>query len=106
MWVLVGIIIALSHYFTWAARLFGRNPVAVLAFLLSYAKLLKTITVVSFTFLEYPDGSEVVWLYDGNISSEGKHIPLFVIAMLVLLLLFLPYTLVLLLGQWIQANPG
>ena len=109
IWVLVCTVITLCHYKTWAVRMFGRNPVAVLAtlFLLSYAKLLRTIiTALSFTFLEYPDGSEVaVWLYDGNVRYlQGKHIPLFLVAMIVLLLLFLPYTVVLSLGQWIQAR--
>ena len=109
IWVLVCTVIILCYYKTWAVRMFGRNPVAVLAtlFLLSYAKLLRTIiTALSFTFLEYPDRSEVaVWLYDGNVRYlQGKHIPLFLVAMIVLLLLFLPYTVVLSLGQWIQAR--
>ena len=109
VWVIVGTIVILSHYYGAVARMFGRNPIAVLAtlFLLSYAKLLRTIiAVLSFTYLEYPDGAEVaVWLYDGNIRYlKGKHIPLFLTALLVLLLLFLPYTLLLLLGQWIQAQ--
>ena len=109
VWVLVFTIIILCYYKTWAVRMFGRNPVAVLAtlFLLSYAKLLRTIiTALSFTFPEYPDGSEVaVWLYDGNVRYlQGKHIPLFLVAMIVLLLVFLPYTLVLLFGQWMQAH--
>ena len=109
IWVLVCSIIILCYYKTWAVRMFGRNPVAVLAtlFLLSYAKLLRTIiTALSFTFLEYPDGSEVaVWLYDGNVRYlQGKHIPLFLVAMMVLLLVFLPYTFVLLFGQWMQAH--
>ena len=109
IWVLVCTVIILSYYKTWAVRMFGRNLVAVLAtlFLLSYAKLLRTIiTALSFTFLEYPDGSEVaVWLYDGNVRYlQGKHVPLFLVAMIVLLLLFLPYTVVLSLGQWIQAR--
>ena len=109
VWVLVFTIIILCYYKTWAVRMFGRNPVAVLAtlFLLSYAKLLRTIiTALSFTFPEYPDGSEVaVWLYDGNVRYlQGKHIPLFLVSMTVLLLLFLPFTLVLSLGQWMQAH--
>ena len=109
IWILVCTVIVLCYYKTWAVRMFGRNPVAVLAtlFLLSYAKLLRTIiTALSFTFLDYPDGSEVaVWLYDGNVRYlQGKHIPLFLVAMMVLLLLFLPYTVVLSLGQWIQAR--
>ena len=109
IWVLVCTVIILCYYKTWAVRMFGRNPVAVLAtlFLLSYAKLLRTIiTALSFTFLEYPDRSKVaVWLYDGNVRYlQGKHIPLFLAAVIVLLLLFLPYTVVLSLGQWIQSR--
>ena len=46
-----------------------------------------------------------MWLYDGNVRYlQGKHIPLFLVAMTVLLLVLLPYTLVLSLGQWIQAR--
>ena len=109
VWAIVGTIVILSHYYGAVARMFGRNPIAVLAtlFLLSYVKLLRTIiTVLSFTYLEYPDGAKVaVWLYDGNVRYlKGKHIPLFLTALLVLLLLFLPYTLLLLFGQWIQAH--
>ena len=109
VWILIAITIFLGHYSTWAAKLLGRNPVAVLAtlILLSYAKLLCTIIAAfSVTYLEYPERSEVaVWLYDGNVQYlKGKHIPLFLAAMLVLLALFLPYTLLLLVGQWIQSK--
>ena len=46
----------------------------------------------------------MVWLYDANIGYlSGKHIPLFLMAVFVLLFLFLPYTLLLFLGQWLQA---
>ena len=109
MWILVGLIIAVSHYSTGIiVRILGRNPVAVLAtlFLLSYAKMLRTIiTALSFTSLEYPDESLVpVWLFDGNIGYlSGKHIPLFVAALVALFFLFLPYTLFLLVGHWLQA---
>ena len=50
VWVLIAITIFLGHYSTWAAKLLGRNPVAVLAtlILLSYAKLLRTI-IASFS---------------------------------------------------------
>ena len=109
VWILVGLIIAVSHYSTGIiVRILGRNPVAVLAtlFLLSYAKMLRTIiTALSFTSLEYPDESLVpVWLFDGNIGYlSGKHIPLFVAALVALFFLFLPYTLFLLVGHWLQA---
>ena len=109
VWILVGLIIAVSHYSTGIiVRILGRNPVAVLAtlFLLSYAKMLRTIiTALSFTSLEYPDESLVpVWVFDGNIGYlSGKHIPLFVAALVALFFLFLPYTLFLLVGHWLQA---
>ena len=106
IWLLVITIIVLSHYFTLAVRLSGRNAVQVLAtlFLLSYAKLLRIIiTVFQSTDLEYPDNSvRKVWLYDGNVDYlKGKHIPLF-IAALFLLLISLPYTAVLLFIQYLQ----
>ena len=109
IWSLAGLIIIASNYSSRIARLFGSNPVAVLAtlFLLSYAKLLRTIIASLFvTFLDYPNDVQVaVWLYDGNIRYlHGKHIALFLVALLTLLILFLPYTLLLTVGQWLQAN--
>ena len=109
IWSLVGLIIIVSDYSSTIAKLFGSNPVAVLAtlFLLSYAKLLRTIiAALFFTFLDYPNEVQVaVWLHDGNIKYlHGKHIVLFLVASLTLLLLFLPYTLLLTVGQWLQAK--
>ena len=106
---LVGLIIIANDYSSRIARLFGSNPVAVLAtlFLLSYAKLLRTIiAAMFFTFLDYPNGVHVaVWLHCGNIKYlHGKHIVLFLVALLVLLILFLPYILLLTVGQWLQAK--
>ena len=108
IWLLAAILILASKYSPWITRLLGTNPVAVLAtmFLISYAKLLRTIiTAFYIAFPEYPDGTkEAVWLFDGNIRYlHGQHIPLFLFALLVLIILFLPYTLFLLLGQWLQA---
>ncbi len=46
-----------------------------------------------------------MWVYDGNIGYiEGKHILLFLAGLLDLLLLFLPYALLLLFGQCIEAG--
>ena len=64
---LVIIIITLSEVSTQFAKLIGRrDPIAMLAtlILLSYAKLLSVIiTILSFTVLNYPDGSFVtIWL--------------------------------------------
>ena len=109
VWALVGVIIVGSYYSGRVASIFGRNPIAVLAtlFLLSYAKLLRTVTAaLSYTSLEYPNNSQIaVWLYDGNIRYlSGKHIPLFTAAMVCLIFLFLPYTILLIFGQWLQAK--
>ena len=108
VWVLVGAIMIAGRYSTRITRTLGTNPVAVLAtlFLLSYAKLLRSIiNPLNVTFLEYPSGTKEVWLVDGNIPYlKGKHIPLFLTSLLALFLLFIPFTLLLLLGQWIQAQ--
>ena len=107
IWLLVGFMILVSHFSHRFANLLGNNPVSVLAtlILLSYAKILRTlITAVYFTHLEYQTHNRRVWLYDGNIDYlSGKHIPLFLVAVLVFLFLFLPYTLLLLFCQWLQA---
>ena len=107
LWLLVGLMILVSHFSQRFANLLGNNPVSVLAtlILLSYAKILRTlIATVYFTHLEYPTYSKSVWLHDANIDYlSGKHIPLFLVAMSVFLFLFLPYTLLLLFGQWLQA---
>ena len=108
LWLLVGLMILFSHFSQRFAKLLGSNPVSVLAtlILLSYAKILRTfITAVYITYLEYPvNYNRKVWLYDANIDYlVGKHIPLFLVVMFVFLFLFLPYTLLLLFGQWLQA---
>ena len=107
IWVLVGLMVQVSRFSQRFARLLGNNPVSVLStlILLSYTKILRTlITVLYVTYLEYPTYNRMVWLYDGNIDYlSGKHIPLFLVAILVFLFLFLPYTLLLLFGQWLQA---
>ena len=108
IWVLVGLMILISHFSQRFAKLLGSNPVSVLATLIlhSYAKVLRTlITAVYITYLEYPANySRKVWLHDANIDYlSGKHIPLFLVAVLVFLFLFLPYTLLLLFCQCLQA---
>ena len=108
IWVLVGLMIFVSHYSRRFAKLLGKNPVSVLAtlILLSYTKILRTlIAAIHITFLHYTTYNRMVWQYDANIDYlSGKHIPLFIVAVLVFLFLFLPYTLLLLFGQWLQAT--
>ena len=106
IWFLVITIIVLSHYYTLAARLSGRNSVQVLAtlFLISYAKLLRIIiSLLQSTELDYPNKSvRKIWLYDGNVDYlKGKHIPLFIAALLLLLISF-PYTALLIFIQHLQ----
>lgn len=111
IWTLIGIIIAVSHYSAWMTRRLGSNPVAVLAtlILLSYAKLLRTIiTVFYYANLELPYGQTTrVWLYDGNIAYlRDKHLPLFIFALIFFAFAFIPYSLLLLLGPWLQTIPS
>ena len=106
IWVLVGLMILVSHYSQKFANLLGNNPISVLATLihLSYTKILRTfITAVTFADLRYPTYYRRAWLYDANIDYlSGKHIPLFLVAVLVFLFLFLPYTFLLFCYQWLQ----
>ena len=78
------------------------KPGVATLFLLSYAKLLHTIiAALSLTILHYPHTNVLVWMHDGNVSL-AMYIPLVLVALLFLVFLFLPYTLLLLLGQWLQ----
>ena len=111
IWTTVIIIIVSSHYSTTVSRMNGDNAVQVLAtlFLLSYAKLLRVcITIFSSAVLVYPDNyRRRLWLYDGNVDYlQGKHIPLFVAGLSLLLLISIPYTAVLLTIQWLQRFPS
>ena len=113
--LLVGAIILVSHYSASAMKIFGRNNIAILAtlFLLSYTKILKTIgTALNFTEVFQGSANDTsdqlvpykVWTYDGNIEYlKGKHVPLFAVALALLVFLFLPYTLLLTFGQCIRS---
>ena len=107
IWVLVVLMILGSRFSHRFANLLGNNPISVLAtlLLLSYTKILRTlIAVICVTYLAYPTHNRMVWLYDASVEYlNGKHIPLFLVAVLVFLFLFLPYTLLLLFSQWLQA---
>ena len=48
-----------------------------------------------------------MWLYDGNIGYlSNKHTPLFIGALVCLVVLFLPYTLFLIFSQWLRSKSG
>ena len=103
IWVLISVIIITSRYSGFMTRLMGSNPIAVLATLLlmSYAKILKTITqIYSFVYLDYPNNIKVkVWLKDANMPYlEGHHLLLAVFGSIFIAVFFLPYTVLLLSG--------
>ena len=111
VWFLIGLMIFISRYSIIVSKLIGSNPVAVLATLLlmSYTKILKIIIeVYSYDNLDYPDSKTVsVWLKDANVPYlESKHLFLTVATSLVLVFLFLPYTLLLLLGHKLYRFTG
>ena len=107
---LVVIIVVVAECSPKFAILIGkRDPVATLAtlILLSYAKLVSiTIKALSFAVIDYPDGSqETVWLPDGNVKYfRGKHAALVIVAFFIILV-GVPYTILLLLWQWIVCAP-
>jgi predicted outer membrane repeat protein len=115
IWLLVVTIIVASYYSSTAMKVFGRNNIAILAtlFLLSYSKILKTIvTALSVTQVLAGSAGNTsdqlvpykVWTHDGNVEYlKGKHVPLFIVSLLFLLLLFLPYTLLLTFGQCLRS---
>ena len=109
IWLLVLIMIYSSRYSVTASKLIGRNAVSVLAtlFLLSYAKLLRTIiAVVSPISIDDEEGKHhLLWLMDGNVSYfSAPHAVLFIIALVAVLLYIVPLTLLTLLAPCLQAR--
>ena len=112
VWGIAGLIILLSRRFP-SKYIAGRSPAKLLAalFLVSYAKLLRTIIrALSYVtlFQHATDNRELepklLWREDGNIGYlQGKHIPLFVVAV-GFGLVTLPYALVLFSLQWLQKS--
>ena len=106
IWSIAGLIIILARCSDKVTKMMGNNSIPVLAtlFLLSYAKLFRTIiTALSYTMVYTSHGPKAVWTADGNVDYLGpKHAPLFATAVAVLLFLWLPYTLLLFLGQWLH----
>ena len=109
VWIMVGAMIYGSRYSPTVFRLIGSNAVPVLAtlFLLSYAKLLRTvITAVYSTTLTGRDSpTSSVWLVDSNVPFfRGTHIALLLMAVVFILVFIVPFTLLVLLGRCLQAN--
>ena len=96
LWFLVGLIILACKYSSRAMKLFGSNPVAVLAtvVLMSYSKLLHTSQqILSYVTVYYSDGTqEKRWKIDPNLLYfQGKHIPLVLVGILTVLIFLVPY---------------
>ena len=109
IFLVVMVIIISEHSSRFAGLIGKKDPVSTLAtlILISYAKLLSiTITALSSAVLNYPDGKQkTVWRPDGNVPYfQGKHVPLVLIGLLVILI-GLPYTIFLFLWQWIVRAP-
>ena len=109
LWIIIGLIIVLANYSYRLGGLIGNNAVPVLAtlFLLSYAKLLRTIiAALAFTFIEFEDQSYItVWRMDGNLEYfTPRHTALFLVALLFAFAYILPLTLLVQLAPCLQAR--
>ena len=106
---LAGILVLIcKHVPTRFKKYLGRPSAAIFATLLlmSYAKLLRIVIATMSSVRVYKcDGTTMlVWLYDGNIPFlSGKHVGLFVIALLLLLAFIIPYTIVLVFAPCLQS---
>ena len=108
IWAIAGLIILLCRHSIRLTQLVGNRavPLLVTLFLLSYMKLFRVIVdTFAITRLEtYPNGSVyAVWYLDGNLAyCAHPHIYLFVAAFIALIFLWLPYTLLLIVIQWLR----
>ena len=110
---LVALLIVVSQYSSKLSQIIAkRNPVATLAtlILISYGKLFHVILLAqpfSFAALIYPDGSrKLLWLPDGTVGYlAGKHIVLFIVALLILVVC-IAYSFLLLCWQLILKLPN
>ena len=106
VWAIAGTVILASRYSTRATKAFGKNSLAVLAtlFFLSYTKIVRTVVVI-FSFATFDGFASAVWAFDGNIQYfVPKRIPLFLFALTIVFLFWLPYTSILLSAQWLRTK--
>ncbi len=107
--VLFMVIIIGKHSSTFAKLIGKRNPIATLAtlILLSYTKVIRNIIdIFSVAVIYYYDSRKILWLPDANIEYlRGKHIPLFVMAT-VIIAIGLAYTVLLFIWQWLLKAPN
>ena len=95
--VIIIIVILVSHFSEKVAKLMGNNAVPFLStlLLLSYMKIIRwLVQALSNSEITSDDSSYSVWHVDGNINySTGQYFPLFITALVVAVVLVLPYTL-------------
>ena len=109
VWIIVGAIIYSSRYSVTISKLTGSNTVPVLAtlFLLSYTKLLRTIIVAvsPITITDESGTSHLRWIADANVAFlRGAHIPLFLVALFMMVTYIVPLTAVVTLAPCLQAR--
>ena len=109
IWLLIVGVIISCHYSGRISRLCGNNAVPVLAtlILMSYTKLLRTITnAIMVNELKCGKRKWYVWNVDGNINYlSNKHIPLFLVSVF-FLVVGLIYTGLVFSSQWLQRFSG
>ena len=106
IWIIMIVISVLTHYSTLVSKLVSRNTISVLAtlILLSYMKLFRTINLALLGgFFTCGQADQFLWIVDANIGYfQTKHLLLGVFALIVLLFLALPFTLILLFSPLVE----
>ena len=101
LWSIMLIIVVISKYSLKVATLLGNNTIPVFAtlLLLSYTKLLRTVILIFATSSISCNGDkDLFWFVNPTQRyCSGCHLPLFVIALLLMVIVIVPYTLFLLL---------
>lgn len=103
VWTIIAFIILLSRRSTVLSKLMGDSPISILATLLlmSYSKITHIMmTVLLLAKLKCPNNeTQLVWLIDGNISfCTLDYVILLTFTTLMFILLYLPFTFLLLFG--------
>ncbi len=108
LWLLAALIIVSCSYSVKATKLFGNNAVTVLGtlFLLSYAKIQRTIVLIiapaELTKFN-PSGTRLAWRLDSNLKYfENPHAFLFLMGFVTWFLLCVPFTVALLFVRPLQ----
>ena len=108
LWFIITGIIIISKYSLKFAKLTGNNTIPVLAtvILLSYMKLLRTVRLIlSISYLNCGQDTYLYWFVDPSQRYlHGWHILLFIMAIFVLVLFIIPFTLFLLLYPLLELS--